>query len=357
MKYAPIPLATAALQPVDDPALRQELAAFAASCPGATYLQDPNWPDFARRKARQDYLYATVRGQGGELLMAGLLRRTSLPGGHSLGAFRRGPLVRRLEDLAPALSVLLPKLQRAGFLSVTLNPRWYDDDADACEQAMRDLGAQVAPHDRQTLHARTGLIDLDRSEEQIVASFSKSCRLHIRRLGREGLSVRPLTDPAEIETFIGWFDNFARDRGMSISGLPTVHSQLDHIRAYGGAAMAMDLHGKFFGAFTALRDGDRLLPFANAWCDPNAPQPRSYMMEYALMREGRRMEGVRWLDLGGLSDERILEGRPKPEANAARRRDDFKKRFSPWVVRLPRVHEFILRPTLHRLAMLARRAL
>jgi lipid II:glycine glycyltransferase (peptidoglycan interpeptide bridge formation enzyme) len=357
MKLTPIPMATAALAPADDLALRREIAAFAADCPGNTYLQHPAWPDFARRRARQDYRLATVRGPDGALLLAGVLRRTALPGGHALGAFRRGPLVRRLEDLAPALSVLLPQLRGAGFLSVTLNPRWYDEEADACERTMRDLGARVVPSDRQTLHARTGLVDLDRSEEDLVASFSKTGRTHIRRLGRAGLSVRPLTDPAEIASMIAWFDDFARDRGMSIAGLPTVPSQLDYIRAHGGAAMAVDLHGAFFGAFTGLRDGDRLLPVANGWRDPNGRHPRSYMMDFALMRAGREMEGVRWLDLGGLVDERTIEGRPEAEVEAARRRDDFKMRFNPEVVRLPRIHEFVLRPTLHRLAMLAKRAL
>ncbi len=345
---------TATLHSADDPAVAVEFAGFVAQCPGATYLQDAGWPGYAPDGGgRHGYALAMVRDPAGQPVLAGLLRRTGLPGGVALGAFRRGPLVRRVSDLAPGLSALLPVLRTAGYASVTLNPRWYDDDAEACEAALADLGATVVEDPRQTLHNVTGLVDLDRSPEEILAAGSKSLRTLIRKLDRQGLSIRQMTE-ADLALYAEWRKAFVADRGMSVAGQPSVAAQLAHVREKGGLAAMAELNGAPCGAFVAFRDGDRILPISDAWADPRINLPRGYLFLWALIHTGQGMAGLRWLDVAGISDQTRLMSRDPEAAKRAAQRDEFKMRFRPRVVAMPRIHEFVLRPMLHRLAMAAK---
>jgi len=340
-----------------DAALAAEIKAFAATCPGASYLQDPDWPAFAPDGGgRHSYRMATVRDASGALVLAGLLRRTSLPGGVALGAFRRGPMTRCPGDLVPALTALLPRLKAAGFASVTLNPRWYDDAALTCEAGLAELAATPVAADRQTLHNITGLVDLDAPLDEILAGFSKKCRPVIRKLEKSGLTVRAMTG-ADVETFAAWRAAFVADRRMSVAGQPSVSAQFDYVRETGGLAAMADLNGETVGAFIGFRDGDRILPIADAWADPNARLPRGYLFLWSLIRAAHAQGGIRWLDIGGLSDQDRLRARDPQAAEAAARRDDFKMQFRPRVVTLPRVHEIVLRPMTHRLVMAAKKTI
>lgn len=318
---------------------------FCCASPAYSYLQDPGWPElWAGEKSRHRYDHVTVTAEDGRLASYGVLRRTALGGGLALGAFRRGPVTARPEDLAPALTAMLPELRRCGIISLAVNPRWENARGDVVETILGSLGARVAPAKRQRLHSRTGLIDLTGPADQLLAACDSHTRRQLRKIERLGLSVRPMQTDRELALFDDWFDAFCRDRGLDRGGLPSLAAQRHWVENRGGDCAVVEWDGKPVGAFTLLRDGPRLLNLAVAWADPNARLPRSYIVYWHAIRKyaGRQGDAApRWLDTAGRIDPRVH----RPDAGAEGR-ERFKTGFPQIEVTLPRVHQFALRPLL-----------
>lgn len=340
----------ARLSPVLDPQDRARAQAFCRASAGYSYLQDPDWIDVAPRGGRHDYLHVELL-EGEELRGYGLLRRTRLPGGYALGAFRRGPVTANPEALAPALDALLPELARRGFVAVTANPRWEDDDADRAEAVMasaakdRPVGTIARPG-RQNLHSVTGLIDLSLGPDAILAACNSHTRRKLRGLEKRDINVRPLSGAADLELFHRWQGHFAADRGLDLRGQPDLEAQQRWVAARGGDFALIEIDGAPFGAFSILHDGPRVLNVGLAWADPGSKLPRSYItFWHAIRRYGAEAmageDGPRWLDVAGLTDPRVARADPGAEG-----RDRFKLGFPMRVVRLTRVHNFVLRPAL-----------
>lgn len=341
---------------LDQPSAQElsEMRDFAAECPGFSYLQAPDWPQYAPTKNdRHGYRWVLVRNAAGHIAMQGVLRQTKGPLGLSLGAFRRGPLTRTVEDLAPSLSILIPHLRRMGFVSVTLNPRWQDRDARDCETLLAGFGARPLAPARQTLHISTGLVDLRRPQDAIIRSFSSSCRTTIRKITRMPIQFRDIRD-AEVGQFTQWSRAFLQSRGLNPNGSITPLAQIAHARAYGGVASAVELDGQVVGYVAALRDGDRILPIGNGWRDNGAKIPRDYIMFWHMIEQGKAL-GARWLDLGGLSSTCVERQTKNAERGSSTARDQFKLRFAPQIVQLTRVHEITLRPMVRNAADVLRK--
>lgn len=321
--------------------------AFCDASPGYSYLQDPDWPDVMQGEGgRHSYRHVLVERDAGGLAAYGVLRLSPVPGGLALGAFRRGPVVAAPADLEPVLRVLLPALRNAGLITVAMNPRWEDAEAETVEQVLARLGGQVAPPARQRLHSCTGLIDLAPVPEEIFAACTAHARRNLRKLDKLGLTLRPVADGAEMVRVRDWTEAFARARDLTTRGLPGLEAQRDWIARHGGALVMVEAEGAPVGAFSLLRDGPRLLNMSNGWADPDARLPRSYLVYwYAIRRWAGNAEpdGPRWLDLAGRDDPRV----PRSDAGAEGR-ERFKDGFPQRHVVLPRMHRFVLRPLLAR---------
>lgn len=332
-----------------------ELAEFAKTCPVRTYLQDPDWPSYAPSKKRHSYQIAMVRDAAGGLVLAGVLRKTRAALGLSIGAFRRGPLTQTPDDLDAALPPLLEALKAQGVVAVTLNPRWTDAQADACEGVLNQLGATLLPDARQTLHCYTGLVDLRPDRDKLIAGLSKRYRANLRKIERMPLRFRPMTD-ADITLYRNWNAAFVESRDYDASGLPGPGAQVRYVREKGGVASLVELDGAPAGVVLGFADGDRILPVGNGWADPRLKLPRIVLVFWHLMEEGKR-QGLRYLDVGGLSAPDAKTGQADAEQGSAEARDQPKMNFGPQVIRLTRAHEFVLRPVQHKAIRLAKSVL
>ena len=316
----------------------------------ASYLQDPDWPQYAPRKARHDYLHVTVGRPGEPLLLAGVLRRSRLPGGLSLGSFRRGPLTAAPSDLALALPPLIARLRRMGLLTLTLNPRWTDEAIAPAAAALRRIGAREVPFDRQTLHQETAVIDLDADLETIRSRFQSNIRTKLRKAARAGVATLPLTDPAAVADFDRWLRDLAGRTGYDTSGLPDAAAQVAHARACGGVAGEVHLDGTRVGVFIGLRDADRLLFTAPGWSETSTNLPRLPIVIDALIAEGLRIPGVTAVDLGG-----VMPADRRGADSAADNRERGKHQLNPRIIRLLPMHEVSVVPGAAAAMGLARR--
>lgn len=329
---------------------RGRALAFCQAAEGYSYLQDPDWIAHAPAPAggRHDYRHVQVLDDAGGLMAYGLLRRTRLPGGYALGAFRRGPVTARPQDLGPVLDALLPALTDQGYIAVTANPRWQDADADLAEAALRGDARSGRPEGtvarpaRQRLHSATGLIDLSTEYSSLLAACGAHARRKLRKLEKMQIAIRPVEGQGDWDLFRQWRDRFAKDRSLDLRGQPGLEAQQAWVAARGGDFAMIEVDGAPFGAFSMLRDGPRLLNVGLAWADPNTKLPRSYIAYWHVLRQDHTGPGApRWLDVAGLADPRVKRQDPGAEG-----RDTFKQGFPMKRVRLTRVHRFVLRPAL-----------
>lgn len=260
-----------------------------------------------------------------------------------MGAFRRGPVCRSVEDLQPALAALLPVLGRAGVISLTLNPRWEDEVADRAEAIIAGLGGRLVPPERQSLHALTGLVDLGQPFEERLATFSRSVKGGFKKLDKLGLTVRPAEGEGDLALYAEMLDKTRAALELAVEGQPDARAQRDFVAKKGGLFIMVEKDDQPVGAFVLFRDGPRLMPIADGWAEMSNAIPRGNLVLGSALRAGTEaLDGVRWLDIGGLTDPETAENE-----RGAGGRDKFKMGFGPRVVRLPKIHEIVLRPILH----------
>ncbi|RVV98472.1 GNAT family N-acetyltransferase [Mesobaculum littorinae] len=338
-----------AIHALPDAATRAAALNFVQASPAYSYLQDPDWPEVAPRNNRR-HAYrlvtmsdaATPDGCPGPLRLVGVLRLTRLAGGYATAAFRRGPVTATPGDLFPLLADLLPALRGAGVVSLTLNPRWSGEAARIAEKALAAHGARPLPEARQTLHTRTGLVDLSGTLDDIYARFGAKMRRQLRAIPKAGLTTRPVRDAADLAWFDACVAAFRDTRGFEGAGHPDAAGHLDWVRRRGGSFNIVEHEGRVFGGFVTYRDGDRALPVSVAWAEADSKLPRTFIAFDTAIRDAvTDPHPPRWLDMSGLS-------RPEAQARdpAAARRDSFKMRFRPEIVDLVPAHEITLRPLL-----------
>lgn len=329
-----------------DPAHTRKARDFCDACPGYSYLQDVSWPDVMQSCGEgYTYLHALVLDDLGNILCYGVLRHRPIAAGYALAAFRRGPLTANPEDLQRALPVLLSALKKRGYISVSLHPRWEDELATKAEAILLGLRGRIAPPGRQTLHSRTGLIDLSPPTDVIVADCNAHARRNLRKIDRLNLSIRA-AENKDIQVLENWCQSFARNKGLNIKGLPSLSAQRRWIAQKGGILAIVEIDGTPQGGFSLLRDGNRVFNLSIGWADPDNRLPRSYVVYWhALRTYGGRSEetGIRWLDTAGRTDPRVNREDPTAEG-----RERFKSGFPQKLVDLPRVHQVPLRPALFR---------
>lgn len=95
-----------------------------------------------------------------------------------------------------------PAFARTGTIRIT--PYWLDADVDTLKVHL--AGSRWRLSDPAPFR-ETGLIDLDKSSEEILASFSKSARREVRRAKRQGVEIRPIETLKEARVF---FDSLNR---------------------------------------------------------------------------------------------------------------------------------------------------
>jgi hypothetical protein len=96
--------------------------------------------------------------------------------------------------------------------SIRLSPAWYFPEAESVESLLKEMNFKpYSGHAREA----TGLIDLQRSIEEILASFSQSTRREIRRAERNQVTIRAATDLDEGKYFYKTLGVMQQKRGLS----------------------------------------------------------------------------------------------------------------------------------------------
>ena len=312
-----------------------------------SFMQHWSWPDLVGSTRIQRFRYLWCERQG-EILLSGVLRFTTLFPGRYLAFFPRGPVTRRVSDLEACLQPVMSTLRQSGVCTILLNPRWEGAEAEAVRAVLAEHGFHEVERANQSMYSATGVIALDRSDDEIFAHFKSRCRRDIRASARAGLIVRRVTSEDHARRFAEMYEAFVRLKQLDVAGKPRVMDQYHHIRRHGGAMQVAELDGQLVGGITALREGARATINIIASMPLTQNISRSYPMVWETARQAKS-EGCRSLDLAGLPDENDAD-------EGDRGRLLFKMAFNPDCVRLVPLHAAMLRPFSHALLYPMRQA-
>jgi len=132
----------------------------------------------------------------------------------------RGP---SFDDITYGREFLLQIISRFKTLcvgSIRISPYWIFPEADKVLPVLAELGFSFYSSN-SSAHDSTGLVDLQRSNDDIFSSLSKSTRREIRRAERQNITVRPTNNSSETEIFFQRLNQMNRERGI----IPVSHNE------------------------------------------------------------------------------------------------------------------------------------
>jgi lipid II:glycine glycyltransferase (peptidoglycan interpeptide bridge formation enzyme) len=319
---------------------------FVRTAPHTVYSQTATGAAAARTSRLQHFRYLCCEDRQ-SLSLTGVVRFTRLAPSRYLATMSRGPIFTDPDVLDRCLPQVISKLKGAGACTILMNPRWEGTGAQLVEEILIRHGFAALPEDEQTVHAVTGMVDLTRSEEAILAGFKQRCRRQIRKAERMGLVVRPAQSEDDARRFEPLFENFSRRKGFDIAGLPKVADQW-RLAQDRGVFLLAEVGGKLVGAHVALQEGSRGFWLVLASDDDQADVPRGYTLLWEGMRH-MKQRGCTVFDLAGMADGEVTDS---GEAN----RMQFKSAFDPEPVKLVRIHSRGIMPVSHAILFRARQA-
>ncbi|MGQ9709602.1 MAG: lipid II:glycine glycyltransferase FemX [Anaerolineae bacterium] len=285
-----------------------------------------------------------------------LYRRLPLGLG-SLAYVPRGPLVdwERPEEVAELLEALAGAARARRTITLIVEPDLPDEPR--WRELLTALGLRPSPLG-SIQPRRTLVVDIGRSEADILAAMKPKTRYNIRLAQRKGVTVGEGTE-SDFPAFHRLMaETAARDRFG-------VHAPAYYEQAYrlfvprGWARLLMArVEGNPVAALMVFALGQRAWYFYGASSDAHREKMPTYRLQWEAMRWARS-RGCAEYDLWGVPDED--EGRL--EAEFTRRQDGlwgvyrFKRGFGGRLIRMIGAWERPLRPALHRIyaAVAARR--
>jgi lipid II:glycine glycyltransferase (peptidoglycan interpeptide bridge formation enzyme) len=338
----------AALSPAlcDDDA--RAFDAFLRDGPFAAYQQSRAWAAVAPAHSRRAWCFFRAF-DGEELVGAGVIRSTRLAMGYLLASLHRGPVVHDPDRLEPVLRALCRALRAERYCSVQLAPRVRGRMLPAMAEALRAAGFAPLPPARRPLHNVTGIVWLDKPEEEVLAGFKQRARRAIRQAEKAGIAVRAVTGAEDIARFQRVLGAFAAARpDYDMSGQPDAIGQARLIDALGGAMLLAERDGEAIGAHAFVRQADEAIWLSLATVERGGGASPSYPLLWEGMRRARAAGAVGY-DLAGLADE------ASDDAGEAGR-NQFKTAFAPLRRVMPPVQMAALAPVPHTLLYGAREA-
>jgi lipid II:glycine glycyltransferase (peptidoglycan interpeptide bridge formation enzyme) len=307
-----------------------EWGSFLLRHPQAHLLQTSTWGELKARHGWRPLRLA--RGQAG----AQVLLRQVLPG-IRVAYVPRGP-VGPWKEVLPEL---IAGSRAAGAFTLILEP-------DADDPEARDLaGLGFVPSARSVQPATSLRVDLQGSEEEILARMHQKTRYNIGLAGRRGVSVRRWDDP---EGFAAMLRSTGDRQGFGVHTPAYYRDAFDLFQPRGEAELLLaEFDGEVLGALMVFGCGRGAWYLYGASTTARRELMATYLLQWEAMRWARR-RGAAWYDLWGIPD-------ASPEALEAgfeHRRDGlwgvyrFKRGFGGVWFQTPGAWEKPIRPALYR---------
>ncbi|MDR2052984.1 MAG: peptidoglycan bridge formation glycyltransferase FemA/FemB family protein [Treponema sp.] len=295
------------------------------SCEGASFLQSAFWGRFKARFGWEAHAFLAgwtgapaensalpllvltrplIRGAGfayvpwGPELPENLAASFPCPapgetGEWGLSAVRTGALAELARELRPHLP------RNTAF--IRFDPPWYNadgQDAPLLERPLLRAAADVQPPD-------TVLVNLDRSDEALLAAMKEKCRYNIRLSARKGVAVRR-SGESELGVFYRLFEETARRDGIAIHSAD-YYAALFALAKEAGRGVRVEARlyiaahkGEDLAAIITLFRGAEAVYLYGASSNSKRNLMAPYLLQWTAMRDARDF-GCKRYDLFGIS--------------------------------------------------------
>ncbi len=140
----------------------------------------------------------------------------------------RGPAFDDVTYAKEYISQIIRHFKTLKVGSVRISPYWTFPEAEPVELLLKELGFVSYTRDSVT-RSSTGLVDLTRAQDDILASLSQNTRRKIRLAERFEVAVRPARTKEEAIAFFRSLDKMNRNRGIYRIRLKEFNAAYDHI--------------------------------------------------------------------------------------------------------------------------------
>lgn len=260
--------------------------AFLTRHPQAHLLQTTAWGEL-----KTEFGWRTARLAAGEAGAQVLFR--PLPLGFTIAYLPKGPLGAPWQALWPELDRLCRR-NRAIFLEI--EPDLWESDPGHASHFPPPL-FRPSPHPIQP--PRTLVIDLQDSEEALLARMKQKTRYNIRLAQKKGIVVRLSGDLAVFNTLIE--ETGARD-AFSVHSPAYYRSAYERFHPHGACEMLVaEFEGQPLAALMIFTRGKRAWYFYGASSNEERSRMPTYLLQWEAIRWARRV-GATEYDLWGVPD-------------------------------------------------------
>jgi lipid II:glycine glycyltransferase (peptidoglycan interpeptide bridge formation enzyme) len=318
---------------------KERMSSFVKNNPYGNLYQHPLWPSIFDTKQLTPFMYFWGE-ESGNIKVSALIHRHRLPVlGWAKDTISRGPVCANANDLHESITYLIKLLKAKGSTSLQMNPYWPYPEAEEVETMLSALGFSALPA-TSGLHSHTLVVDLQKSERDIIKGFRRFTRERLKKAEKMGMSVCHVQNEIEIHTFWKLYNKLASDKQIKI------HSENYFIRLWhtflknktNGIFLITYYEQEIVSGLIVMKHNNRAVATFSASEHQKFPKaPKSQPNHWHAMIWAKENKCMLY-DLGGYLPN-APEGSPLEGVN------QFKIGFSKHQEDLVREHEIIFYPT------------
>ena len=324
----------------------------AAALPYGHALQSGAWGEFKSRWGWSARYWVLDEGKNGEVNAAALVLKRAIPfTPFSILYAPKGPMLdytnlalrprvlAQLEQLAQRERAILIKIDPDVPLATGYDPAEPHPVGQAFVEELQGRGWLFSQE--QVQFRNTVLLDLTRSEDELLAAMKQKTRYNIRLAAKKEIVIRPGT-PADFPVLVEMYRETAARDGFTIR--PTAY-YLDAWQTFYGDGLAQPLLAEFEGEPVAgvmlIRSGNTVLYMYGASTEKERPRMPNHLLQWEAIRWAKA-QGATFYDFWGAPDEFVETDRMWGVWR-------FKEGFNGQVVQTIGAWDYPARPRLFRL--------
>lgn len=320
--------------------------------PNGHALQSWAWGEFKSRWGWSARYWALAEGEKGEVTAAALVLKRAIPfTPFSILYAPKGPMLdtrntalrqqvmRQLEQLAQRERAILIKIDPDVPIATGFDPAEPSPVGAAWVAELPKRGWLFSQE--QVQFRNTVLLDLTRSEDELLAAMKQKTRYNIRLAAKKEIVIRPGT-PADFPVLVEMYRETAARDGFTIR--PTEY-YLDAWQTFYRDGLAQPLLAEFAGEPVAgvmlIRSGNTVLYMYGASTEKERPRMPNHLLQWEAIRWAKA-QGATFYDFWGAPDEFVETDRMWGVWR-------FKEGFNGQVVQTMGAWDYPARPRLFRL--------
>ncbi|MDR0849496.1 MAG: peptidoglycan bridge formation glycyltransferase FemA/FemB family protein [Propionibacteriaceae bacterium] len=237
--------------------------------------------------------WTATRIQVGDLGGAQVLTRKLPVPFRKLCYVPRGPFVADAGNRREVLDALAGWAKSQGAVELKIEPDWCESDGVD----------EFRPSGNNVLIPRTIVLDLEQTEEQLLAANSKKTRQYIHKSERAGVTVRRTCDPTDVAAALGIYHETAKRADFALHADSYYHDMNTFLGDASQLYLA-EFEGRPLSFLWLATTPSTAFELYGGMNDEGQDLRANYILKWTVICE-KRSEGVRSYDLNGLLNDGV----------------------------------------------------